>query len=292
MSFPSSGPGYPPQGGGPHNPQGPGTGSFPPVGPPPQQQHQQAPQQPGLQAGALNFAVILALAVSVLGLVQYFVGFSDEASPADEVTTWLLIGGLLAALRVLPNAPKVLPFAALLSVLGALQALDHVIGYGENDQVPGIITVIVILGFLQLIAAVAALLFDYDVLKLPAPKPQGAPQYGPPTGQQPAQQGQPGQPGQPGQYAPQQPQFGGPPPASSQQPTQYAPTGGNAPDSGGFAQPTQYSTPVTPPPSAPGQQATTYASQQGQFFQQQGGSEPGGQQSPGTPPGGFGKPGN
>lgn len=287
MSFPSSGPGYPPQGGGPQNPQGPGTGSFPPVGPPPQQQQQ-------LQAGALNFAVILALAVSVLGLVQYFVGFSDEASPASESTTWFLVGGLLAALRVLPNAPKVLPFAALISVLGALQALDHVIAYGENDTVPGIITVIVILGFLQLLAAVAALLFDYNVLKLPAPQQQGAPQpqYGPPTGQQPAQPGPP--PGPPGQYAPQQPQFGGPPPASSpQQPTQYAPTGGNSPDSGGFAAPTQYSTPVTPPP--PGQQSTTYAPQQGQFFQQQSGgaggsSESGGQQSPGTPPGGFGKP--
>ncbi|AXB46926.1 DUF5336 domain-containing protein [Amycolatopsis albispora] len=290
MSFPSSGPGYPPQGGGPNNPQGPGTGSFPPVGPPPQQQQ--------LQAGALNFAVILALAVSVLGLVQYFVGFSDEASPAGESTTWFLVGGLLAALRVLPNAPKVLPFAALISVLGALQALDHVIAYGENDTVPGIITVIVILGFLQLLAAVAALLFDYDVLKLPAPKPQGGPQqYGPPSGQQPAQP----QPGQPGQYAPQQPQFGGPPPASSpQQTTQYAPTGGgNAPDSGGFSQPTQYSTPVTPP-STPGQQPTSYAPQQGQFFQQQqqqqssgSGSESGSQQqSPGTPPGGFGKPGS
>jgi hypothetical protein len=236
MTYPSSGPGYPQQGA-------------------PQQQPQT--QNQSLSVGSL--AVILALAVTVLGLVNYFIGFSDEAAGAGSAIQFLLVGGLLAALRVLPNGPKVLPFAALFSVLGALSALLAVV---RNDEVPGVITVVLILGILQMLVAVAALLFDYDVLKIPAGKPQG------PYGQQFAQQGAPGQFGGQGQFGQQ-----GQPGQQGQQ----------EPPSGAFNQPTQYGPPGTPPPA---QQATQYAPQHGQFYQQQ--SPESGQQQ-GNPPGGSGK---
>lgn len=265
MSYPSGGPGYPQQGGGQQHPQShPGSGAFP----------QQ--QQPSSQASPLNLALLLALAVTVLGLVQFFIGFSDEASNAGDEIRLLLVGGLLAALHALPRGPKVLPFAALFSVLGAFGALDLIIGYPTSDggngvpevSVPGIITVVLILGILQMLVAVASLLFEYDVLKLPAAKPQA------PYGQQfnqPGPQGPFGQPGHQGPAATQVQQF---PQGQPAQPGEQ---------SGPFAQPAQFQPPVAQPPS---QQSTTYAPQQGQFFQPPSSSaEPG--QNPGTPPDGF-----
>src|SRR5882757_6011499 len=108
MTFPSGGPGYPQRGGGPQ----PQT----PVGYPPQ-------QAPSGTLSVANLTVLLALAVALLGLVNYFLTFTGDAAPADGPVTFLLVGGLIAALRVLPKAPRVLPFAALFSVLGALQAI-------------------------------------------------------------------------------------------------------------------------------------------------------------------------
>ncbi|WP_410604498.1 DUF5336 domain-containing protein [Amycolatopsis sp. lyj-90] len=272
MSYPSGGPGYPQQGGGQQPPQPhPGSGAFP---------QQQVPSSP---ASPLNLALLLALAVTVLGLVQFFIGFSDEADAAKEVSVFLLVSGLLAALHALPRGPKTLPFAALFSVLGAFGALDLVIGYPTVDggegrpevSLPGILTVVLILGILQMLVAVAALLFEHDVLKLPAAKPQQqAPQA--PYSQQFPQQGPQGPFGQPGQQGPAATQVQ-PFPGAGQQ--QGQPQGE---PSGPFAQPGGFQPPVTQPP---GQQATTYAPQQGQFFQQPPSSEQG--QNPGTPPGGF-----
>jgi hypothetical protein len=207
----------------------------------------------------LNLPMLLAVAVAVLGVVQYFLGFSDEASMVGQPTTFLLIGGLLAGLSVLPKAPKVLPFAALFSVLGALGALDGLIAVPSGSSTPGIVVVVLILGFLQMGIAVGLLLLEYGVVKLPAAKPQR------PYGQQF------GQPGPQAQFG-QQPQYG-------QQGQQSQPD-----PSGPFSQPTKYSPPVNP-----GGQSTTYAPQQGQFFQQQPSPEGEQRQSPGTPPGGFGK---
>ncbi|WP_410656501.1 DUF5336 domain-containing protein [Amycolatopsis sp. lyj-112] len=272
MSYPSGGPGYPQQGGGQQPPQShPGSGAFP---------QQQAPAQ----ASPLNLALLLALAVTVLGLVQFFIGFSDEADAAEWEIRFLLVGSLLAALHVLPRGPKVLPFAALFSVLGAFGALDRIIGYPTVDggdgrtevSVPGILTVVLILGILQMLVAVAALLFEHDVLKLPAAKPQQqAPQA--PYSQQFPQQGPQGPFGQQGPQGPPATQVQPFPGAGQQGQQQGEP-------SGPFAQPTQFQPPVTQPP---GQQATTYAPQQGQFFQQPPSSPEG--QNPGTPPGGFGQ---
>jgi hypothetical protein len=256
MTFPTGGPGYPQQGGAQPYQHTPGTGPFPPASP---------PSPPPIAANALNLPMLLALAVAVLGLVQYFLGFSDEASMVGQSTTFLLIGGLLAGLSVLPKAPKVLPFAALFSVLGALGAIDDMIAIPSQSSTPGIVVVVLILGFLQMVIAVGLLLLEYGVVKLPPAKPHTPHAYG-------QQFGQPGPQAQFGQ----QPQYG-------QQGQQSQP--GKPDPSGPFSQPTKYSTPVNP---GPGGQSTTYSPQQGQFFQQP--SSDGEQrQSPGTPPGGFGK---
>jgi hypothetical protein len=255
MTFPSGGPGYPQQGGGQQPPGPPPTGGFP------QQQQHQPPHSHQAPSGPANLTqnlpLLLALVVAVFGLVQYFLGFSDNAS-VGSATTFFLVAALLAGLHALPKGPRTLPFAALFSVLGALEALDSLVAL---PSAPGIVVVILILGILQMLGAVAAVLFDYDIVKSPAPK-AAAPSYGGQYGQQ--QYGQQGGP----QFGQQQPGPG----ASAGEPS--------AP----FSQPGQYGSPnppsTTPPP---GQQATTYAPMQGQFFQQPPSD------NPGTPPGGFGK---
>jgi len=258
MTFPSGGPGYPQQGGG-QQPPGPPSSGFPAQQP--QHSHQASSGGSGLPQ---NLPLLLALGVAGLGLVQYFLGFSDNGE-VGLGGTFLLGGGLLAGMQALPKGPKTLPFAALFSVLGALEVLDTLVGLQTS---PGIVTVILILGILQMLVAVGALLIEHDVIKPPAPKP-AAPSYGGQYGQ-PGQQ-QYGQPGQQGQ------QFGQP----GHGPGPVAATGEPAAP---FSQPGQYGSPnppsTTPPP---GQQATTYAPQQGHFFQQ---PPP---ENPGTPPGGFGK---
>jgi len=270
MTFPSGGPGYPQQGGSqqPYQPA-PGTGSFPPVPPP--------PAAPGGSAGSPNLPLLLALGVAALGLIQYFLGFSDEAGGVGGSTTFFLVGGLLAGLHVLPNGPKALPFAALFSVLGALDVIDTVIGISSDASTPGIVVVVLILGIVQMAVAVGSLLLAHGVVKLPASKPS-APQN--PYGQQFGQGG-------PQQYGQQPPRFGQQPGQPGGQPGQGQGQQGGQPGQGQSDQPTTYSPPVTPNPP---QQSTTYAPQQGQFFQQPGSSPEGGQQqSPGTPPGGFGQ---
>jgi len=248
MTFPSGGPGYPQQGGSqqPYQPA-PGTGSFPPVPPP--------PAAPGGSAGSPNLPLLLALGVAALGLIQYFLGFSDEAGGVGGSTTFFLVGGLLAGLHVLPT----------------------VIGISSDASTPGIVVVVLILGIVQMAVAVGSLLLAHGVVKLPASKPS-APQN--PYGQQFGQGG-------PQQYGQQPPRFGQQPGQPGGQPGQGQGQQGGQPGQGQSDQPTTYSPPVTPNPP---QQSTTYAPQQGQFFQQPGSSPEGGQQqSPGTPPGGFGQ---
>jgi hypothetical protein len=221
-----------------------------------------------------NLPMLLALGIAALGVIQYLLGLSDEASGAASSTNFLLVGGLLAGLYLLPNGPKALPFAALFSVLGGLDAIDTVIGIPSTSSTPGIVVVVLILGIVQMLVAVGALLLAHNVVKLPVSKPS-APQQNP-YGQQF------------GQGGPQQ-QFGQQPPRFGQQPGQPGQGGQQGPGQDPSAQPTTYSPPVTP---GPGQQSTTYSPQQGQFFQQPGSSSPEGgsqHQSPGTPPGGFGQ---
>jgi uncharacterized protein DUF5336 len=200
-------------------PSGGGPGQFPGQGP---QQPQQPPgygmpQQQTNPLAGVSLPVLLSLGVTLLGLVAYFCGFSDEANGADLQIVMMLIAGLLAAFRALPDGPKFLPVATVLSVAGALWELDAVIGIPKEAKTPGIVVVLLIMGLLQMFVAVAALLFDHGILKMPTPAPQvPMGQYGPPSGQFPQQPPPPAQPGQypsPGaqtQYQPQPGQF--PPP--------------------------------------------------------------------------------
>jgi hypothetical protein len=199
-----------------------GQGGFPGQGP---QQPQQvpgygAPQQQAHPLAGVNLSVLLSLGVTLLGVVAYFCGFSDEASGAEFEIRLLLVAGLLAAFRVLPTGPRFLPVAAVLSVTGGLFMLDTVIGIPEGAKTPGIVVVLLIMGILQMLVAVAALLFDFGVLKMPTPSPPGAGNW-PPSGQFPQQQQQqppPPQYGSPGaqtQYQPRPDQF---PPAPGQHP--------------------------------------------------------------------------
>ncbi|MTD56305.1 DUF5336 domain-containing protein [Amycolatopsis pithecellobii] len=221
MTFPTGGPGYPQQGGAHPNPQATGSGPYP------RPQHSS-----GSNLSSINLPTVLTLVVAVLGVVNYFIGFSSEAAGSDQALLFLLAGGLLAGLALVPRGPKVLPFAVLLSVLGGLYAILSVVRVPSGTDTPGIMTVILILGVLQLLVAVAALLFEYNVLKMPAPRP-AYPPYG-----------QPGPYGQEQQAGPQGTQFA--PPAAPQS-TVYAPQHGQfyqpqQPESG-----PQHQQPGTPP---------------------------------------------
>lgn len=213
MSYPSGPPGgYP----GPPQ-QGPSVFGQPPSAPNP--------------LSRLGIPGLLTLAVFVLALAAYFCSFGG--GNGFEVLA-LLSGGLLAGLSLLRHNQALLPFMALLSVVGGLGFLDVVI----NDSQGGLPTaaiLILVLGLLQAVVAVVVLLMDYGLVKL-APRPAvphpAAPTYptaggyGPPPG---------------GQHHQQPPQH--------QQSTQYmGGQGGGPPQSTQFLQhPGQISHPQTPP---------------------------------------------
>jgi hypothetical protein len=195
MSFPSGQPGgYPGQ---PPQPQ-PGYGPRP------------APRtNPLLDLGLPN---LITLGVLVLGLANYFCSFTSNAASLSLQVMALLAGGLLAGLHVLPNGPKTLPFAALLSTVGGLSVLADVIQTsGGGTSTPTVTIIILILGLIQFLASVFALLLEFGLIKLaqrpavpygaPGPFPQSGPfqqarhnpqhnnpQQGQPLSQQPTQQ--------------------------------------------------------------------------------------------------------
>lgn len=180
--------------------------SGPPGGYPGQQSHGGGPvfgQPPAAPnpLSRLGISGMLALGVSVLSLVAYFVSFGGGAG--IEVLS-LLAGGLLAGLSLLPGGPATLPYAAVLSVVGGLGALDSVINISGGSVATSLILILVF-GLLQAVAAVVALLLEHGLIKL-APSPavphsayppggpfpgqppqQPRPQAGPPSGPQQAQ---------------------------------------------------------------------------------------------------------
>jgi hypothetical protein len=130
-------------------------------------------------------------------------------------------------MHLLPRGPKTVPFAALFSTLGALIALDVVVGMPDGVNTPGIVIVLLIFGIVQMLVAIVAVLLDQGLITLPSPKPRQPHAQGQPQGQYgqgagPFGQGQYGQP--PSGPVQQQAPHGGPgqPPIQQPQPTQYA----------------------------------------------------------------------
>lgn len=171
----------------PNGPSGPPGG----YGPPPQQGggsvFGQPPAAPN-PLSRLSMPSLLTLLVFVLGLVAYFCSFGGGGGLEVDL---LLAGGLLAGLALLPKAPATLPFATVLSVVGGLGVLDVVIG-ASNVGLSTAVILILVVGLLQAIVSVVALLLDYGAIKL-APRPAvphaanypGGGGYGPPPGPQP-----------------------------------------------------------------------------------------------------------
>ncbi|GGP58823.1 DUF5336 domain-containing protein [Saccharothrix coeruleofusca] len=218
-----------------------------------------APQQqpgPAQPAVGLNLNLILPLVGAGFGAIAYLLAFADDARGLGGLE-FLLAAAVLAGLSVLPKAPRLLPAAAVLSVVPTLLLLQGLIA-SELD-VKGMQIVMLIVALLESAAIVLALLMDAGVVKF---EPKPANPYG----------------GQPGGW---NPQSGGFPQQGQPAPQQYGPPSG------------QFGQQQPPQPQAPQQaqapQPTSYMPQPGQFAQptQQPGQQQPGQQ-PGTPPGGFG----
>ncbi|WP_024802187.1 DUF5336 domain-containing protein [Nocardia sp. BMG51109] len=176
---------------------------------------------------AKGLPFFLTVGVAALGVINFVLGFTTFATQKAQdlgmgvrteeqsetffkavgispLLVFLLLGGLLAGVSLLHKQSWV-GAAAAASAAGFLGlAVQSFSLPGEVGLAWGA-WVVLFLGLVQTAAAVAALLFEADILSVPAPKPAaagfgGAAGYG----QQPYGQGQPGQQpsyGQPGQQA-------------------------------------------------------------------------------------------
>ncbi|MFN2495770.1 MAG: DUF5336 domain-containing protein [Pseudonocardiaceae bacterium] len=218
-------------------------------------------QQPGPpnSSGGPGLGRILAIATGSLGLVIYFLSFSDDAGAylrTDLVGLLLLGGALLAVASVLPKAPATLVPAVVLVVTGTLFLLVDVINgpafprtAGGVVTTPGLAVLALVLAFLESAACVVALLAHAGVIKMVArPSPYPQPSWGPPPG------GYPGGSGQ-GGYPAQQPV--GPPPGVVPQAPQHQPYLPHTPQ---YSQQGPYS-------GQPGQYSGRQYGEQGQYGQ-------------------------
>jgi hypothetical protein len=225
MSYPPSGPGYPPT-----SPYG-------------------APQQPGRPAaapaaaaapvGETPLSAYLLGGVAALGLVTYllsFVGLTESSAGGFSLVShgeWDIYAAVLAALvagiSLLPKQKTRTALVAVLSAFGFLLVIRNVVA--AMDTVTWAYWVVLGLTLLQTAVAVWAVLLESGIIAPPAPKPQyeqQAPQYG--------------QYGGPSQYYGQQsqPQHSAAPyqqgPPQQQRPGYPTPYGGysSGPNTGGF----------------------------------------------------------
>ncbi|MDJ0393935.1 DUF5336 domain-containing protein [Rhodococcus sp. G-MC3] len=245
---------------------------------PGQQPGQQAPGQPSYGQGqqgasqqqynpplasskASQLPRILPLVVLALGAVNFLTGLAGQYEALGTTTNFFLIGngdptsiallfaaGLTAGISLLPKQSTIIGVAAALSIAGWFTLAFQSFNTGETGPTGvsiGLGTgaiVILVLGFVQSAAAVAATLFSIGILKVPTPKPASYGQqssfqgYGQQTSGYgaPGQQGQSGPQGQPGQQG--QPGWG-------KQPQNY----------GGYGQPAQPSQQNYPAPPYGGQ---------------------------------------
>ena len=206
MTYPPTNPGYP----APQQPGGYGPASAP--------SYQAAPagpnRLPSLLAGAgagLGLAAYLASFGPLLKInadIGPFGGASFTASGLSYWTIAALTASLLAAVSLLPKAPKsagtYTPIVAVAAVLGVLLVIGQIVNRPNGFSIGWALWLVLLFTIFQAAAAVTALLFESGVLSAPAPRPRYEQygQYGPPPGgyyNQPG--GQPLQrPGYPPQY--------------------------------------------------------------------------------------------
>lgn len=246
-------------------------------------------------AGDSKLPQYLLAAVVVLGLASYLLSFGPAISDEDgEISSstfgldvpLLVLAGLLAAAALLPKARNYTAVVAVLSVLGFLLTISALISIPDGLSAGWALIVIVIVGGVQAIVALGALLLDAGLVTPPKPRPKYGQyqQYGGYYGQAGPQYGQ--QPGGPPQQSPGQPPYpqqygyptGGFPPAG-QQPGQQAEhqSGPPTPPTGfpTYAQPPENQGDTTGAGATPEQSAPT---QQVPLEKQE-------QQSPPPPPG-------
>lgn len=231
-----------------------------------------------LSAGGLDLAKILAIATGGLGLVIYFLSFTDDVGGFLRGLTGVLLlgGGLLAAASVLPKAPATLVPAAVTVVTGTLVLLIDVAAGpsllgGSGAEVPGLAIVALILAFLESAAVVLALLMAAGLVNM-TPRPRSRPRQS----WEPQQAG--GYPGQavPGGYP-------GPPVPGGYPGQGGYPTVGGYPDQGSYSGQGGYpdqQPPVGPPSGGysaqPPQSYLPHTVQYGdQYGQPQYGGQPG-----------------
>lgn len=210
MTFPTGGPG-----GYPGQPQ-----QQPGYGQPQQGPGYGVPAYGGGSGLSLSLPKILLLVVTLLGVLNMFLGFAAvlENGPSFfdgaplALPALFMIGGLTALHGVLPGGnragivPAAVSLAAAFTIVFFSLSTDGTLGIGA--------IMIMIFGLLQAVVAIVAYLFESDIIKMPTKpgypysqpgfgqpgqqfgQPGG---YGPPSqqlfGQQPGGYGQPGQPG-------------------------------------------------------------------------------------------------
>ncbi|WP_052345171.1 DUF5336 domain-containing protein [Thermocrispum municipale] len=209
------------------------SGGFPAQGPqqPQQQGGQYYPQQQQRAGMKMDIGTILHLVIAFFGLLILFFGFIDFGSAFGGAVSayemfygWIpalyLTAGLLALLGVLPGDAKPGALPAIVS-LATTFALLFTTFEGPSLEAGGIL--ILIVGILQTLGAVAAYLISEKVIKIPAggqPQQFGQPGYGQAQGfggpqpqqQQYGQQGGQQQAQQPTTYTGHQGQFSQQPP--------------------------------------------------------------------------------
>ncbi|MFE5702673.1 DUF5336 domain-containing protein [Rhodococcus koreensis] len=154
------------------------------------------PAQPTAGGEPKGLGFFLLIGVAVLGVLNLLLGFAPYATLARESVNsfeantdglgLLFLGGLLAAASLLPKQSYA-GAAAAASVAGWVVALFVFLNVDADSGWGAIL--ILVLGFIQSVVAVAAVLFDIGVLKQPAPKPAAAAGFGQP-GQTPQGYGQ------------------------------------------------------------------------------------------------------
>ncbi len=176
----------------------------------------QVPPQPG--GGPNRTPTYLAGVVLGLGLLAYLASFGPQLSISTEMgpfggaqltasglsywTVAALVAALLAGVGLAPKVKSFAPVVAALSILAVLLAAAQIFNSPAQFSIGWGLWLGLTLTVLQAAAAVAALLFDSEVLSAPTPRPRYEPyaQYGPPPGYFPGPQSGP-QPGYPTPYA-------------------------------------------------------------------------------------------